>query len=160
MSIFSDVINTVVDAGQGLISGGKGLIEDVSTWCNNLFSSVGTAIDSAFSGDIVGINANKIPDMINAIEEYINRINNHLNDIKTNTSTENAMKGEYAAAVRTYVGTACDVCYKIISQLRYFEDKLILVRDAYQQKDQNLSSTIADTSKEMESSWNEYQRQY
>lgn len=158
MSIFGDAINTIYNAGQDFVSGGKGLLDDISTWSSNLLGDVGTTIASAFSGDVVGINANKIPEMIQAIEDYIARINNHLDEIKTNTSTENAMKGEYAAAVKAYVGAACDVCYKITSQLRYFEDKLIMVQEAYTQKDENLSSTINDTASEMNSSWSEYNR--
>jgi len=158
MGILGDAINTVYNAGQGLVSGGKNLIEDVSTWCNSLIGDVSAAITSEFGGDVVGINVNKIPDMIQAIEDYINKINNHLDEIKTNTSTENAMKGEYATAVKAYVGAACDVCYKITSQLRYFEDKLMMVQEAYTQKDQNLSSTISDTASEMNSSWSEYNR--
>lgn len=158
MGLLSDAINTVYNAGQGLVSGGKGLIDDVSTWCSSLVGDVSTAVTSAFSGDVVGINANKIPEMIESIEEYIKRVNTHLEEIKTNTSTENAMKGEYAAAVKAYVGAACDVCYKITSQLRYFEDKLMMVQEAYAQKDSQLAGTINDTASEMNSSWTEYQR--
>lgn len=158
MGLLGDAINSVYNAGAGLLSAGKGLVEDVSTWCSGLLGSVGSAIDSQFSGDVVGINANKIDEMINAIEDYIKKVNTHLDQIKTETDPRKAMQGEYADAVKTYVGTACDVCYKITSQLRYFEDKLVMVKEAYAQKDQNLASTINDTSSEMNSEWNEYRR--
>ena len=157
--MFSEMINNVKDTLQDVVSGGKGLLNDISDWCNALVGDVGANVTSAFSGDVVGINANKVPNMIDAIEAYIQRINSHLDEIKTNTSTENAMKGEYALAVKEYVTAACDVCYKITSQLRFFEDKLISVQKAYAAKDENLASTISQNATEMNSQWQEYQRQ-
>ena len=82
-----------------------------------------------------------------------------LDKIKEETSTATAMQGEYADATKVYVQTACDVCYKIVTQLRYFEDKLVSVQEAYAKKDQNMASTITQSASEMNSSWSEYQRQ-
>lgn len=159
MGILGDAINTVYNTGQSVVQTGKGLIDDVSTFVSGLTGSVGAAVSSQFSGDVVGINAAKIPEMKQAIEDYIKKVESHLNEIKTNTSTENAMKGEYATAVKTYVGAACDVCFKITSQLRYFEDKLTAVEQAYQQKDENLAGTISDTASDMNSQYTEYKPQ-
>lgn len=159
MGFLGEAINDVKDTWQDIKSGGAGLLEDISSWCNNLLGDVGASVTSAFEGDVVGINANKVPEMIDAIENYITRINAHLDEIKTNTSTENAMKGEYALAVKEYVTAACDVCYKITSQLRFFEDKLVSVQKAYAAKDENLASSISQTATEMNSSWQEYKRQ-
>jgi len=159
MSFLSDAINTVKDTYQDVKSGGAGLVDDIKSWANALLGDVSAGVTSAFEGDVVGINANKIPEMIDSIEQYILRINTHLDDIRTNTSTDSSMKGEYAAAVKEYVKTACDVCYKITSQLRFFEDKLVSVQKAYAAKDENLASSISGTATEMASSWTEYQRQ-
>ena len=123
MGLLQDIYNGVVNAGQDLSNWGKGTVEDIRSWANNLIADVGAQISSTFNGDVVGINANKIPDMIASIEEYIGRINAHLDQIKEETSTANAMQGEYAEATKIYVQTACDVCYRIVTQLRYFEDK-------------------------------------
>lgn len=156
MGLFNDAINAVYNTEETIQRGAKGIVDDVSTWCQGLFSQTAAAISSSFDGDVVGLNANKIPEMIDAIEAYIKRVETHLNNIKTSTSTENAMKGEYAIAVKTYVQTACDTCYEITSQLRYFEDKLIAVEKAYKSKDENLQSAINATSDEMNSRWSEY----
>ena len=111
-----------------------------------------------FEGNVIGINANKIPDMIDAIEAYIKRIDSHLNEIRTNTSTENAMKGEYALAVKEYVNAACDVCYKITSHLRFFEDKLVAVQKSFAARDESMKDTIGSVASEM-STWEEYKKQ-
>lgn len=154
--MLEEAINTVYNTGKGVYTGAKGLIEDVGTWCQGLLGQVESAVTSEFTGDVVGLNATKIPTMIQAIEDYISRVESHLENIKSSTSTDNAMKGEYAAAVKVYVQTACDTCYKITSQLRYFEDKLREVEKAYNSKDENLQSTISQTSDEMNSKWEEY----
>ena len=156
-AIGSWVSNAVQDVGNFV----KGGLEAVGDWCSNLVADIGAQISASFDGDVVGINAAKIPDVINAIEEYIGRVDAKLKDLKenANTSTVNAMQGEYAAATKLYVQTSADVCYRIITQLRYFEDKLIAVGEAYTQKDQNMASTIQTSTTEMNSQWTEYQRQ-
>lgn len=159
MGLLGDIYNGVVNAANTVSSWGKGLVDDVQSWSNSLVADVGAAVSSSFDGDVVGINANKVPDMINSIEEYIRRINSHLDKIKEETDTKMAMQGEYAEAARIYVQTACDVCYRIVTQLRYFEDKLVAIQEAYSKKDQNMASTINTASSELNSSWTEYQRQ-
>ena len=97
--------------------------------------------------------------MITEIETYITDIKTHLDQVAADADTNNAMKGEYAAAVKTYVETAAKVCYNVVSQLRFFEDKLNGVKEAYAQKDQATASEINSTSGELENQWQEYQRQ-
>ena len=159
MGLLGDIYNGVVNAANTVSNWGKGLVDDVQSWANGLVADVGAAVSSSFDGDVVGINANRIPDMIASIEEYIGRINAHLDQIKEETSTANAMQGEYAEATKIYVQTACEVCYRIVTQLRYFEDKLVAVQEAYIKKDQNMASTINTGASELNSSWTEYQRQ-
>lgn len=159
MGILGDIYNGVVNTANTVSNWGKGAVDDVRSWANNLVSDVGAAISSSFNGDVVGINATKIPDMIQAIEDYIKRVNDHLNKIKEETSTANAMQGEYADATKVYVQTACEVCYRIVTQLRYFEDKLVAVQEAYTKKDETMASTISQAASEVNSSWTEYQRQ-
>ena len=159
MGLLGDIYNTVVNTANTVSSWGKGAVDDIRSWANNLVADVGAAVSSSFSGDVVGINANKIPDMIASIEDYIGRINAHLDQIKEETSTANAMQGEYAEATKVYVQTACDVCYRIVTQLRFFEDKLVAVQQAYTKKDQNMASTINTAGSELNSTWTEYQRQ-
>ena len=161
MGLFDGLTSFVSNVAESVVSTVKGGIEAISDWCGNLVADVGAQISASFDGDVVGINANKIPDVINAIEDYIKRVDAKLTKLKenANTSTANAMSGEYAAATKLYVQTSADVCYRIITQLRYFEDKLIAVGEAYNQKDQNMASTIQTTTTEMNSQWTEYQRQ-
>ena len=161
MGLFDAIGSFVSNAAQSVGNAVKGGLEAVGSWCKNLVADVGAQIDSSFNGDVVGINANKIPDIIDAIEEYIARVDKKLNKLKenANSSTVKAMQGEYAAATKLYVQTSSDVCYRIITQLRYFEDKLIAVGEAYTQKDQNMASTIQTSTSEMNSQWTEYKRQ-
>lgn len=151
-----DIINSFENADEFVANSGKGLLEDAKSWASNLWNDVSVAIDSTFNGDVVGINVNKIPQMKQAIESYVKKVQAHLEKIKTETKTANAMQGEYAEAVKSYVGTACDVCYKITSHLRYFEDKLTAVQNAYTKKDEKMAGTINKSASEMNSKWDEY----
>lgn len=155
--MFSEMMDNVKNTYTGE-SGGSNLLNNVSDWCNKLISDIGGNLQAMFEGNVIGINANKIPDMIDAIEAYIKRIDSHLNEIRTNTSTENAMKGEYALAVKEYVNAACDVCYKITSHLRFFEDKLVAVQKSFAARDESMKDTIGSVASEM-STWEEYKKQ-
>lgn len=161
MGMFESIGTWVSNTAKDVVNAGRGLVDDVSSWCGNLISDVGASVSSMANGDVVGINANKIDEMINAIEEYIGRVKAQTDKLKerAEASTVKAMQGEYAKATKTYVETSADVCYRIITQLRYFEDKLVAVKEAYQTKDQNMASTISSTTSEMNSTWQEYQRQ-
>lgn len=159
MSFLSEAINDVQDTVKDISNFGSNLVEGVSSWCSNLLSSVSVGVTSLFVGDVIGLNANYVPEMINSIEEYITNINNHLDRIATETDTSNAMQGEYALAVKEYVKAATSTCYKVVSQLRFFEDKLISVQEAYTKKDEKLSESLKGDTNEMNSSWQEYKRQ-
>jgi len=160
MGFLGDALQVVGNAGERISNFVQGGIDDIKNWGQGLINEVGATISSEFGDDVIGINAEHVGDMIQAIEDYITKVNGHLDEVKQNTETKNAMKGEYAAAVKAYVGVACDVCKKITSRLKYFEDKLVKVREAYLQKDTNLTSSINDTATEMDSQWEEYKRQY
>lgn len=161
MGLFEQIGSFVANTAEAIGQGAKGIVEDVSAWCNNLVADVGAAITSSFSGDVVGINANEIPNMISAIDSYISAVNGQLDKLteKANTSTAKAMQGEYAEATKQYIQAAAKTCYNIVTQLKYFQDKLNAVKAAYDKKDQNMSSTINSSKSEMESSWTEYKRQ-
>ena len=161
MGAFETLTTWVSNSAKDIVNAGRGLVDDVNSWCSNLIADVGAGVSSAFNGDVVGINANKVPEMINAIEDYIQRVKTETDKLKekAEASTVKAMQGEYAAATKKYVETSAEVCYRIITQLRYFQDKLVAVKEAYQAKDQNMASTINSTTSEMNSTWQEYNRQ-
>lgn len=158
MSSLSQAIDSVQDTFQSFKNNGRDLVDGVSSWCSNLLSSVSVNVTSFFEGDVIGLNANYIPQMQQAIEDYIININKHLDKIATDTDTSKAMQGEYALAVKEYVKAATDTCYKVVSQLRYFEDKLVSVQKAYASKDENLSTALRNDASEMNGEWTEYTR--
>lgn len=161
MGLFDAIGSFASNLAQSVVNGVSGAIEAVGDWCSNLVADVGAALSSSANGDVVGINVKGIPAIIDAIEDYISRVNKKLDKLKenSNTSTAKAMKGDYAAATKLYIQTSADVCYRIITQLRYFEDKLIAVKEAYEQKDENMTSQINTSTTEMNNQWTEYQRQ-
>lgn len=162
MSFFSgltEAINDIQDTGKDITNFGKGLVDDMTSLFTGAYNALAAEVTTIFDGDIVGLNANYIPTMQKAIQNYISRINEHLNKIATETKTDGAMKGDYAIAVKAYIKAATDTCYKVVSQLSFFEDKLVSVREAYAQKDANLSGSINDSANEMENQWEAYKRQ-
>lgn len=161
MGLFQAIGSFVSNTAEAVANTARGLVEDVTSWCKGLKEDVVAGTQSLAKGDVVGINANKVDEMIASIEEYISGVNQQLDKLKekADSSVVKAMQGEYATATKTYVQTAADVCYRIVTQLRYFEDKLIAVKEAYAKKDENMSSTINTAKSDMNSTWTEYQRQ-
>ena len=159
MGVLGDLIDGAENLGQSAVNWGTGTVEDIVSFGKGLINEVGANVTALFGDDVIGINANKVDDMIGSIESYIKKVNDHLDKIKADATTNKAMQGEYAAAIKTYVEKACEICYRITSRLRYFEDKLVAVRDAYKKKDEKIKSTVERQTKEMDSKWQEYKRQ-
>ena len=96
--------------------------------------------------NVVGMNANKIPDMITAIENWVKEMEDHIKEIDSATDQSKAFKDDAVQkAVRDYIDNVKAYCVNLISDLNAFADKLVTVRNAYQQSMGTLSSAVKAT---------------
>lgn len=99
-------------------------------------------IESFGKYNIVGINANSIDDMRFAIRVYVENLEEHLNSVKQEAMDTSAFKGQYANSIVEYVDAVCDVVKSLTSQLLAFSDKLVEIKEKYQEQDINLTKSI------------------
>lgn len=116
-------------------------INDVS----NLFSQV----------SIVGINANKVPAMKDAIVEYVNEVKMILNNLE-NYNPEIAFKGEIVTALREYIESIKIACNNICSMLYGFADQLSIISEAYTSIDRDANWRVNNASTITRDSFNGY----
>lgn len=92
---------------------------------------------------IVGINANQIPAMKKAIDDYVVAIKTHLNKINPTADANSAFKGEEVQkAVEEYVTNVKTYCFNLTSQLRAFEKKLDDIKATYDANKQTFAKNI------------------
>ena len=96
--------------------------------------------------------------MKEAVRQYVDYIYNELQNLNA-YNPEVAFKGEYAAAMTTYIEAVKTACNAICSQMLAFNDQLTKVQEAYQAKDQATASTIKQTAESTSSAYTEYQEQ-
>ena len=111
----------------------------------------GGGIFGFFSGlgqdSVVGINANKIPEMRDAIRNEVNNIQSYLDGIETTASSASAFKSEEITnSVRNYLDKVKAYAQALVSDLLAFSDKLQEVYDAWLLSSQNFASDSVDTS--------------
>lgn len=148
-------INTVSwDIGSNINSANSQVRNTFSDLVSNGSSSV---IDIMGKYNIVGINANAIDDMRFAIRVYVENIESHLNSVRQDALDTYAFKGQYANSIAEYVEAACDVVKSLTSQLLAFSDKLVEIKEAYQEQDINLTRSISSSSLNTNSSINRYE---
>lgn len=136
-------------------------INRANAQARNAFSEISTngssnIIDTLGKYNIVGININAIDEMRFAIRVYVENIESHLNSVQQDAMDTYAFKGQYANAISEYVQAVCDVVKSLTSQLLAFSDKLVDIKNAYQEKDVNLSSSINSAISNTQSGVNYY----
>lgn len=136
-------------------------INSANAQARNAFSEISTngssnIIDTLGKYNIVGININAIDEMRFAIRVYVENIESHLNSVQQDAMDTYAFKGQYANAISEYVQAVCDVVKSLTSQLLAFSDKLVDIKNAYQEKDVNLSSSINSAISNTQSGVNYY----
>lgn len=136
-------------------------INSANAQASNAFSEISTngssnIIDTLGKYNIVGININAIDEMRFAIRVYVENIESHLNSVQQDAMDTYAFKGQYANAISEYVQAVCDVVKSLTSQLLAFSDKLVDIKNAYQEKDVNLSSSINSAISNTQSGVNYY----
>lgn len=110
---------------------------------------------------VVGINANQIPTVIDAIDSYINGINAYINEMDPNANASVAFKSEAVMqSLNTYMNNVKTYVLNLISNLRAFEDKLIDVKNQWESYAGNLSNTINETTGDNFAMGSSYQRAF
>ncbi len=92
---------------------------------------------------VVGISADKIPTMRDAIRDYVNSIRNHLDGIEPLADANNAFKGDdIQKAVKSYVEKVKEYCQNLTSDLLAFSDKLQDALDAWESSQRSMAQGV------------------
>lgn len=82
------------------------------------------------SYDIVGINVNQVPVIIEAIDRYVDSVRNAINDLGGQTPSS-ALAGTVGQELSRYQGKIMEDAYAVVSRLLVFKDKLEAVAKVY-----------------------------
>lgn len=157
MSWITDVQKVAYDAQQDITAA----TNKAGDWFSSLVNNVQSQVGSFFKGsNVIGINANEVDNMRAAIKQYTTDLNSHLDQVKLDTDTSQAFKGEYAAATREYVAAIVASCQSIITYLNKFSDQLKEVKDAYQAQDTQMAAKIRETASATEGQFTRYEEKY
>lgn len=115
-----------------------------------------SAVGAVLKYDVVGINAEKVPDMQKAIREYVANLDKHLAEVNQNADTAQAFSGKYATGVKKFVAGVTAACGAVISMLLAFNDQLEEVKAAYEKKDETVNSDLEKQTGELESNFKRY----
>lgn len=153
-------MGTLSTEAQKVVWNVNSVIKNIGDGAEDIFNSiigrVGSAAGGILNGDVVGINEAQIPAMQEAIRNYVNAIQSHLQTVNTSVDTNNAFKGEYAAAIKNFVQAVCTACECVTSNLLQFNKKLDEVYAKYLEKDTTMASEITAQAGEIESSFTRY----
>lgn len=141
------------DVGASINQANSGASNIFSDMASNGSSSI---IETMGSYNMVGINANQIDDMRFAIRVYVENIESHLSQVLAEAEDTYAFKGTYAKSIVEYVEAVCDVVKSLTSQLLIFSDKLVEIKEAYLEKDINLTRSINGMTGSTQSGVNRY----
>ena len=136
----SSSLNNLVSGRSSARSG----VSDAAAAGSQLFGGGWFSINNY---SVVGINANGIENIRTQITNYVQRIQKYLSQIGENATTSSAFRGEEAeAAVKQYIETVKTYCSNLTSQLYAFDDKLVEVKQKWDEAQKNMGSNI-DTSR-------------
>lgn len=154
MSWITD-LQKVENIATNAINSGISKIKD--TFSSTVTKTV-SEVESSFRNGttVVGINVNSIPMMKEAVRNYVYGIKEALNKLNA-YDPQVAFKGEYSAAMTTYIEAVRTACNAICSQMLAFNDELTKIQQAYEAKDQATASAIKQTAESTSSAYTEYQ---
>ena len=137
-------------------------INQANSGVSNTFSDMASSgsaniIETMGNYNMIGINANGIDDMRFAIRVYVENIESHLNQVLSEAEDTYAFKGAYANSIVEYVKAVCDVVKSLTSQLLIFSDKLVEIKEAYLEKDINLTRSISGVASNTQTGVNRYE---
>ena len=104
-------------------------------------AKAGQTAQSMGGYSIVGIDANRIPEMRDQIRNSVQAIQSHLDGIEAETNSSNAFRSDdIKNAVQQYVLSVKEYSKALISDLLAFSDKLQDVRNAWEQSTASYAS--------------------
>ena len=93
--------------------------------------------------DVVGINANKVDDMRQAIRDYVKNIENYLDNIDPLENADGAFKSEEVQdAVSEYLKSLKEYCKNFTSGLLAFSDQIGAFKYQWLESTKRMASTI------------------
>ena len=100
--------------------------------------------DFVGSGEIIGLNANEIPNIKESIRTMCDNISAELNKIQTDADSEVAFKGEgVKTALQEYITKVTESCDNLISTMKAFNDKLTDVENQWKAAVGSMTDTIS-----------------
>jgi hypothetical protein len=157
---------------MGIIEKAKILVGKASDVYNNMKDGFKTAINkvqgfvgSAFEvvkngSTFVGLSYGSIDSIRSSIRGYVGAIQTEIAKINTDLSTDNALKGEIAAATKEYVKAVTDVADAYVSALLAYSDKMYEYGEAMKKNDTSLSQNVKDEATALTSSVQTYTEKY
>ena len=143
----TDVINNIKDGAKAALSKVQGF--------------VGSCFEVVKNGStFVGLNYGSIESIRGAIRGYVGNIQAEVAKINTDLSTDNALKGEIAAATKEYVKAVTDVADAFVSALLAYSDKMYEYGEAMKQNDTSLASNVKEEATALASSAEKYVEKY
>lgn len=115
------------------------------------------------NNDIVGINATKVPEMQSQIRDSVSVLQNKINEIDAAAEQDKAFRSEdIQAAVKEYIEKVKEYCNALISDLNAFNDKLQVVREAWEKSSQSFATDqiTADKNSSFSDNTTQYQEQF
>lgn len=116
-----------------------------------------------FGSDIVGINATKVPEMQSQIRDSVTALQNKINEIDAAADQDKAFRSDdIQTAVKEYIEKVKEYCNALISDLNAFNDKLQVVREAWEKSSQSFASDqiTADKNSSFSDNTTQYQEQF
>lgn len=103
---------------------------------------------------VIGINANHIPAMQQAIQAYVTDIKAQLEKIDSDFDPNVAFKGtDIKGSLISYMQEAKQISLNIVTYLNAFSDQLNEIKNAYERNDASNASNINDQRSSLQSSY-------
>ena len=153
MSIKSEVSQFFSSAISKVVYKVEGLTHLVSCVTSSVTSTLGGLI----TGDVVGINVTKIPEMQDSIRSSVKAIQDHLDSVHTDTDPSIAFADpDMQTACRSYIEGVMTACKAYTSNLLRFVDLLSEVKGYYETNQAKQAETVTNAGQEAASSVEAY----
>ena len=133
----------------------SGFVNDTINRRQAVMTTIGDSVSWAAGVTVVGIDATKVPQMMEAINEYVEKVKKHLDGINPQADANKAFKGEeLQRAVESYINRVKAYCFNLTSQLRAFSDKIADIQTAYNLSLQDAADNFNQMASALESGTN------
>ena len=149
----------LIQFGQNIKNWGSDAWSSIKNTFSGISNQAQAAIGSLVTGSVVGINANKVPEMTAEIENQIKIIETHLDEVNVNTDPSIAFADPgMQEACKAYIQGVMDACKAYTTQLNKLADTLDNVKAYYESNQARQSDTLQTAGKEVASSVERYER--